>query len=301
MPARMAANLAALGLLLGGMAQAQEATRATNPPTPYPVLTSPEPPQVYRYTKPAGTTLSPPENKTYFLEKPAGTTYGPLATPAGLTPQRSQSPRGAQSPPFDFQSTAYQSPKVRPGTVSPEPAGASPAVAGPGRAGEAGPEYYIPLEPPGPQKLFKLDSEAALQERFRQEAREKPNLERLEFPDEPVVGTGAFVARTFAGSKMLVEPNYVCYGRLFFEDKNSERYGWDLGPIQPIVSAALFYKDVAFLPYHAFTNPFRCYECSAGYCLPGDPVPYLLYPPGLSLTGAVMEAGIGVALFAIFP
>jgi hypothetical protein len=35
--------------------------------------------------------------------------------------------------------------------------------------------------------------------------------------------------------------------------------------------------------------------------LPGDPVPLLIYPPELSLTGTVMEAGTIVALFAIFP
>ena len=50
-----------------------------------------------------------------------------------------------------------------------------------------------------------------------------------------------------------------------------------------------------------FTNPCRWYECSAGYCLPGDPVPYLCYPPQLSLTGSLAEIATGVALFAMFP
>ena len=56
-----------------------------------------------------------------------------------------------------------------------------------------------------------------------------------------------------------------------------------------------------FLPYHIGTQPCRCYECSAGYCLPGDPVPYLLYPPELSLSGFLLEAGTVVSLAAIFP
>ena len=100
---------------------------------------------------------------------------------------------------------------------------------------------------------------------------------------------------------MQVEPNYVCYGRLLFEAKNFDRYGWDLGLVTPVVSAGMFYFDVATLPYHLFTDPCRHCECSAGYCLPGDPVPYLIYPPHWSLTGAMFEAGTIVALYAIFP
>jgi hypothetical protein len=162
-------------------------------------------------------------------------------------------------------------------------------------------EYSIQLEPPGSERLFRLESERSLQERMRQEARQRPTLQRITFPDEPVLSREAYAARTFPPATEVVEPNYVCYERLYFEEKNSERYGWDLGFVGPFVSAAEFYWDVVTLPYHLGTEPCRKYECSAGYCLPGDPVPYLLYPPELSLTGWVLEGGTAVALFAIFP
>jgi hypothetical protein len=162
-------------------------------------------------------------------------------------------------------------------------------------------ETLVQLEPPGPQRLFRLESEAALQERMRQEARQRLPPERIAFPEEPLVGRGPFVQRTFPARDMLIEPNYVCYGRLYFEEKNSERYGWDLGFIQPLVSSGVFYWDLITLPYHFWTNPCQQYECSAGYCLPGDPVPFLLYPPQISMTGALAEAGTLVGLFAIFP
>jgi hypothetical protein len=217
-----------------------------------------------------------PERKSFFAEKPAGITYGSPAAPTPALPRR---------PVDSLESTTYQQP----------PARAVP------RPSEDIQEYSIQLDPPGPQKVFRLDSEADLQERMRQEARQRTPVERIEFPSEPVVGAGPFVQRTFAESKMQVEPMYVCYGRLYFEDLNSERYGWDLGPIQPFVSTGLFFKDVVTLPYHALTNPCRCYECNAGYCLPGDPVPYLLYPPQLSVTGGIAEAGTALALLAIFP
>jgi len=99
----------------------------------------------------------------------------------------------------------------------------------------------------------------------------------------------------------MVEPPYVCYRRLYFEQINSERYGWDLGLGYPLLSAGVFFWDVALLPYHAFTEPFRRYECNAGYCLPGDPVPLLLYPPELNLPGALAEAAVISLGFAIFP
>jgi hypothetical protein len=296
MPARMAASVVVLSLLLGRSAQAQDATRATDPPAPYPSPTIPQNPNPYYTTRPAGDGTAIPERKSLFIEKPAGSYSLP---PAGL--QAPVSPyQPATGPGGNYLSTGYQSPKPQPGTVSPAPSGASPAV-GDGRGGEVQ-EYYIQLEPPGPQELFgRLDSEAALQERIRQKARERTPIERVEFPVEPIVGKGPFVPRSFTESKMAVEPTFVCHGRLYFEQINAERYGWDIGPIAPVVSAGIFFKDMAFLPYHAFTNPLRYYECNTGYCLPGDPVPLMLYPPGLSLTGAFMESGIGVALFAIFP
>ena len=93
----------------------------------------------------------------------------------------------------------------------------------------------------------------------------------------------------------------MCYKRLMFEQLNYERYGWDLGIIDPPLSTGAFFADVALLPYHAFTDPFRSLDTGAGYCLPGDPVPLLLYPPDLSASGTVAETAAVLAVFAIFP
>jgi hypothetical protein len=140
---------------------------------------------------------------------------------------------------------------------------------------------------------------------MRQEVRERtpPGSapERIVFPEEPVLSHQAYTGRSLPPATLSVEPIYVCYDRLYFEQKNAERYGWDLGPIHPIVSAGAFFWDLVTLPYQLGTDPCRRYECSAGYCLPGSPVPLLLYPPELSLTGLAVEAGTAVALFAIFP
>ena len=66
--------------------------------------------------------------------------------------------------------------------------------------------------------------------------------------------------------------------RNFLEQRNFERYGWDLGVLQPVLSTGLFYADFVTLPLHWLADPFRCYDCNAGLCLPGDPVPLLWYP-----------------------
>jgi hypothetical protein len=52
---------------------------------------------------------------------------------------------------------------------------------------------------------------------------------------------------------------------------------------------------------HCFNDPCRKNESSAGYCLPGDPTPYLCYPPGITLTGSAAEVAVAFALLAIFP
>jgi hypothetical protein len=140
--------------------------------------------------------------------------------------------------------------------------------------------YQVPLIPPGPQRLFQLESEDAWRERLRQESRRRPTTVQVEFPPEGAPMTREpYSPRHWPMLFELVEPNYVCYRRLLFEQKNSERYGWDVGILQPFLSAGHFYADVVTLPLELFTWPCRPYECSAGYCLPGDPVPLLLYPP----------------------
>src|SRR5207249_5848746 len=118
----------------------------------------------------------------------------------------------------------------------------------------------------------------------KQEARDR-KPEEMVFPEQPVLSKEPYYGRAWPKTKMAVEPGYVCHGRLFFEELNSERYGWEVGLFQPMLSSLYFYKDLALLPMHAFTHPQRCYDCSAGKCLPGDPVPYLLYPPELTVTG----------------
>lgn len=163
------------------------------------------------------------------------------------------------------------------------------------------PPVNVQLEPPGPERVFMLESEASLQERMRQEARSRPKPERITFPEQTVLTTEAYKPRAFPPMMEIVEPNYLCHRRLYFRQLNLERYGWDLGMITPAVAASKFFFDVATWPYHIGLEPCRRFECSAGLCQPGDPVPLMLYPPKASATGMGLEAAAFVAIFVIFP
>jgi hypothetical protein len=216
----------------------------------------------------------------------------PNVAPPRLMPAVQRPVPQPHTPSHDIQRTAMQ--------VRPEPeAGKGMVGKAPGETGGGG--YEPQLEAPGPHRLFRLESERSLFERMRQEALTQ-DQRRIEFPPEPDVGRGhPWEGRHYAQMAEVVEPCYQCYGRLYFEDLNSERYGWDLGWIQPFVSTAIFAKDVVMLPYHMATDPCRCYECNTGYCLPGDPVPYAIYPPGLSVTGLAAEGAAWVLVAAMFP
>jgi hypothetical protein len=175
---------------------------------------------------------------------------------------------------------------------------------GAGLYGEEGKsEYQIQLEPPGLERISRLDSEEKLHERIKQETKERDPNDRVTFPEEPILSRDTYLGREalWPRTNRIVEPYFTNYQRLYFQQINAERYGWDLGILHPVLSALTFYKDVVLLPYHLGTDPCRCYESNAGYCLPGDPVPLLLYPPQLSATGALAEVGTILALVAVFP
>jgi hypothetical protein len=161
----------------------------------------------------------------------------------------------------------------------------------------------IQLKLPGPQRLFRLESEAGVRERIRQESRQRRTPDVIEFPEELHFEARELVMqpRNWPVAQELVEPGYVWHGRLPFEQINSERYAWSTGALQPAISALHFYLDVAALPYRLGEDPCRAGDTNAGKCLPGDPVPLLLYPPGWSLAGFAAEAAVAVPLFFVFP
>jgi len=154
-------------------------------------------------------------------------------------------------------------------------------------------------ELPGPERLFRRQSEREFFERLREDYREK--RDRIIFPKVEALTTERYQKRQFPPRVEGVEPHYVCHGRLLFEQPNFERQGWDLGILTPICNLGVYYYDLALLPYHAWTRPVQLTDCSAGKCLPGDPTPLYLYREQFSVSGLAAEAAVVTGLFYLFP
>ncbi len=112
---------------------------------------------------------------------------------------------------------------------------------------------------------------------------------------------GVQVKAGYAPARAVLEPAYVVHRRMYFEERNSERYGWDLGFAQPFVSAGYFFKDVLFWPAHLTSNLFERYDTSAGKCPPGSPVAYYLYPPNITLRGGLVETAVVIGTVMLLP
>ncbi len=163
-------------------------------------------------------------------------------------------------------------------------------------------EYPIRLEPPSIYRVaISVESDAQLQERIRQENRERRTPERIVFPNDPIISLETYQGRKWYPMRLEVAPYYLCHGRLYFQQINFERYGWGLGVFTPLISGLDFLFDFVTWPYHLGTEPCRRIEYNTGWCLPGDAVPLLLYPPELSATGFVAEVGTILTLVAVFP
>jgi hypothetical protein len=153
--------------------------------------------------------------------------------------------------------------------------------------------------------------EQAIMDRIREDLRRDgkytPEQEQyLRFPPLPVLSPPSvpYVAKTwqYQPYKFTVEPFYVVHRRLFFEEKNAERAGWDLGPLSTLVAATHFYVETLLFPAHLVDGcTYGFWDTSAGKCFPGTPNPYLLYPPNLTLSGSVFEAGVVTGFAFLFP
>jgi hypothetical protein len=162
------------------------------------------------------------------------------------------------------------------------------------------------IDDSGMKWMFRFDSEKRMLEARKKElAKREKKIDKqvairdLVFPTNSLPAI-PYIPRCFGPATVFAEPNYVLYGNLLFEDKNAERYGWDLGLIQPLASTEQFFAGMAFLPYKLFSWPFLRYDTGAGLALPGDSVPYMIYPPSASITGTVAETGVVLAIYFAF-
>ena len=112
-------------------------------------------------------------------------------------------------------------------------------------------------------------------------------------PTECTLGNEPFQDRDFIASTMTWKASGVCHKPLYFEDVQLERYGHTRGPIvQPFVSGAHFFANVALLPYKMGINPPHECQYPLGYIRPGSCAPWMMQPFPLSARGAATAVGV---------
>ena len=296
---------------------------ADAPPVPgtMPFLTNPTPPAPLPVFAPTPTmTLSKPagsETTRPLAAQPVSRGAGGLAPTLAPRPllAPAMTPVAAQAPPNADKKPLEKLPPVK----SPEDTANAPRADAKDKS--------VPLvvvdstvAPIDRARAFLLDADPELNKRILAELVEYArkdyevknpgktfplNSSDYALPQPAKVGaTGvAYVPKTtgYGPTTALIEPGYLVHRRLFYEEKNSERYGWDLGIIQPLVSTAAFYKDTLLYPAHLASNLFERYDTSAGKCLPGSPVPYYLYPEEITLFGATVGTVAVVGTAFVFP
>jgi hypothetical protein len=237
----------------------------------------------------------PPAPKPIFDPVVISTGQAPTLPPLNSIPLPTMSP---PSPGLQF--VQKEEPK-QPGTTPP---GATPPGQPSGTPlGNAAAQMPVPTAPKR-DDVFRFDDDSTLRNRIKSEIiAEKQGTKSITFPDTlPPSGPAATsVARSMPSMQVMIEPAYVVHRRLFFEQKNTERAGWDFGLIQPVVSAVHFYKDCALWPHKLASNFLEPYDTSAGKSLPGCPTPLLWYPPEITMFGGTVGTAVIIGTAAILP
>jgi len=162
-------------------------------------------------------------------------------------------------------------------------------------------DIVIRTELPGVDLVFTRESESQLFDTIRAENQARPGAQRVTFPERGIVTREKYAARTFKQRVEKIEPSFVMHRRLYFENLNCDRYGWEIGNLQTGISFGHFVYDIAAMPYHYWTRPLQHWDSSAGKCLPGDNTPLQCYREEFSLTGLLGEAAVIGAGFVAFP
>lgn len=115
-------------------------------------------------------------------------------------------------------------------------------------------------------------------------------------------GQELYAARGFVPSAIQWKASGLCHKPLYFEEVQLERYGHEIGPVlQPLVSTAHFFGNIAVLPYKMGIHPPHECQYALGYYRPGDCAPYMLPPIPWSLRGAAVEAGVITGAAGLIP
>ncbi len=118
-------------------------------------------------------------------------------------------------------------------------------------------------------------------------------------------GLAAASPGTQSGSRLMVfewEPTNLRYGNLYFEDNNTERYGYDFGVFQPLVSVGDFVARMPAIPHKFGERPPWKRRYDLGLHQPGGPVtPFIFEKPKFDSDGITMQYIATTGLIFLIP
>ena len=121
-------------------------------------------------------------------------------------------------------------------------------------------------------------------------------------PTDCTLGDETFEPRDWNPQLMTWKASSLCHKPLYFEERQLERYGHTFGPfVEPVLSGAHFFLNVAVLPYKMGINPPNECQYPLGYYRPGSCAPRLLPPVPISIRGGLRQASAVSGLAFMVP
>lgn len=244
-------------------------------------------PQVRQATR--TTALNSPQQQDSILQQPANSRDDGFSAPGNfsLEPQD----------PDDLTSPVQDDPSIQE-SLPVDPSGQIPPP---------GDRPRLPRQDSFRQQRFELDcdeiSGVMLQKSISQiTLNMRPEVEpgRV-IPQECDFGDNPVYPRCWTPQTFNFTASAACSKPLYFQDIQLERYGHTRGPIiEPILSAAHFFGNVAIYPYKAGIHPPNECMYALGYYRPGDCAPWLREPWPWSVRGAAFQALSTVGYTGVF-
>ncbi|MEZ6149802.1 MAG: hypothetical protein R3C09_06745 [Pirellulaceae bacterium] len=126
--------------------------------------------------------------------------------------------------------------------------------------------------------------------------------ESWNIPERCGTGYDRLRGRNFVPATVQWAASGLCHKPLYFEQVQLERYGHETGPVlQPLISSAHFFGNIAVLPYKMGIHPPAECQYALGYFRPGNCAPYMVGPIPWSLRGAVAQAAVVTGGAALIP
>ncbi|MEO1530003.1 MAG: hypothetical protein AAFX06_31695 [Planctomycetota bacterium] len=121
-------------------------------------------------------------------------------------------------------------------------------------------------------------------------------------PKECLVEQVAFTPRAWTPMTMTWTASNLCSKQRYYEQVNLERYGHTAGPVlQPIVSSAHFFANIAVTPYKMGIHPPNECHYALGYYRPGNCAPWIVPPVPISPRGALAQGAFVSGLYWLIP